>query len=147
MKVAYEYCDYLIEQLVAIGDTEVIALDTNAQVEHFWSSGPCDPIESCGMGPRYIVKEIEDPPTWLIEGLYIYYHESEYTRDECVRFAVEIILRTSHHPYAADLRDLYYKTGKFANSLKEFFALRGFLSPKQRAAIDINHARRNRQAY
>jgi len=142
MKIAHEYCDYLIRRLVAIGDEAVNKLDLSAQVEHFWSSGPCDPIESCGMGDRYYVEDINEPPSWLIDGLMVYYRDSEYTREDCTQAAVRIMLRESYHPYASALRDLYYKKGRFADSLKGFFATRGFLSPKQQLAINKSFTRR-----
>ncbi len=85
MKVAYEYCDYLVERLVAIGEDEIAALDMTKQVEHFWSLGPCEPIESLGLGWRYQVREIEDPPEWMIQGLIKYYAESQYTREDCIK--------------------------------------------------------------
>lgn len=147
MRIAYEYIDYLMEPIVAIGEDEIAALDMTKQVEHFYSMGSCDPIESSGLGWKYNVREIEDPPEWLIRGLMKHYDGSEYTREDCEKFAVLILCKESRNPLAKDLLTLHYKRGKFAESLKQFYAERGYLTQKQRAALNYDFRKRHYEYY
>lgn len=129
MKTTYatEYLDYLC---VRFAGTDIATLDMTAQVEHFWSSGPCDPIESTGMGPRYTLHEI-DIPDWLITGLTI-------KSDDDVSLAAKIV--SAHYDECDLYRALRYlttksKPGKFYRSLIEWYTTHGTLSSKQIAAV------------
>jgi hypothetical protein len=61
LTLVHEYCGYLQEPIVAFSTD---GLDMSAQTKHYWSSGPCDPIEFSGMGPRYRVETVE-VPEWM----------------------------------------------------------------------------------
>jgi len=62
-KIAIEYCGYEHEELVAVGEAEIATLDLEDRVEHYFSWGPCEPIFSTGLGPRYRIVEI-NLPAW-----------------------------------------------------------------------------------
>ncbi len=141
MKIAYEYHDYLIEEIAAIGDRAIAELDLTATTTHYYSGGACDPIESIGDGPRYRVETVNDPPEWLVSGLRVYYAGNQFTHEECVAVAVKVLLGHSQQPQASDLRQLHYKRGRFADSLREWFSTHGHLSPKQSAALYIDFRR------
>jgi len=129
MKVAYEYKGFLVEVIAGIGEGEIGKLDLGERVDNYYSMGCCDPIEVVGKRPRYEVREIPDPPQWLVGGLAV------MGVDNPVREAVLIYMGRSDAPQAADLRELIFKHSRFCVSLQEFYAERGFLSVRQIRAM------------
>ena len=123
-----------------MGDDEISHLDMAATVMHYWSSGACDPIEPTGQGPRYRVIDV-DIPDWLVSGLGM--SERGQSLDATILQRAAAMIMAGYGPYGY-LRDLSFETGKFARSLQEFYATRGYLSDKQRACIGRNWRKYNR---
>ena len=136
IKVALEYVGYDVERLCAVG-AECDALDLGAQTEHFYSSSPLDPIVSAGLGARYRLIGVGGPE-WLLSGIRIgqadgrWYdgHSSEWWAANIALYGV-----SRREGWAYALRPLITKRGKFADSLREFFAARGYLTDKQASFV------------
>lgn len=120
-----EYTGYLCERYAGI-----VAPDMSATVEHFWSSGACDPIESTGQGPRYTAHDV-DVPEWLIAGLTV------NCADDVQNVACRIASgRWDDCELYRALRYLTIgKPGKFARSLIEQYSKTGTLSKNQVACV------------
>lgn len=125
-RIAYSYNGYLCSSIAAIGDEEISKLDLTEQTEHYHSMGWDEPIYSTGLANRYTVEEI-DIPEWLIEG-YAIEHDG-------LGGPVRVVVGRTNNDIESALRDLLFAHGKFAESLREFYRTRGFLSPRQRNAL------------
>lgn len=134
--VALKYCDYLIERIAAVGDTAIAALDLSETTTHYWSGGACEPIEDAGQGPLYRLIEV-DVPDWLIAGVVRGQADGRWA-DGCdaLTWAARLAIGERATGWADALRLLITKRGKFADSLRAWFATHGYLTDKQANACE-----------
>ena len=146
MRYAIEYTGYLTSQIAAV-EEQIDKLDLTETCEHWWSSGPCDPIVSVGQAPRYHVEE-QDVPSWVVAGVARGQDDGRWEGFDPRLAALEIVL--GEHSYRCDwckaVRILAVRTkhGKFERNLIEYFAGHGVLTPGQASAIINPPYRRNR---
>ena len=139
MKVALEYCDYLVERIVATG-SDIDALDMTAQVEHWVSSGWDEPIVSAGMLPKYRMIDL-DVPNWLVNGIVRGQKDGRWwgSKDfpmDADTVAADIVLNGGNSwILAVAILARSDKHNRFENSVIDWFVTHGEISTKQANCI------------
>jgi hypothetical protein len=145
VKIAYEHTDYLVKHLVAVGDNEVDKLDLSKQTIQWYSSGPLDPIVKVGERNAYEISEVE-VPVWLVKGIARGQVDGRWGGGDggsALYWGVRIITRDYWGDgWESALFHLAQKKGKFIESVRQFFVRRGYITPKQAAAVMRNWGRR-----
>jgi hypothetical protein len=136
VKIALEYVGYLREQVAAVGSDEIASLDLAEQNEHYRSSSAIDPITSCGSEPRYRIIE-DEIPDWLIAGIRRGQADGRWDDGHSALWwaATIAVFGAGERGWALALRRLINKRGKFAESIREFFATHGYLTENQASYV------------
>jgi hypothetical protein len=115
-----EYVDYMVERVV----TDSSRIDLDELTMHYYSGGPCDPIEPIGMYPRYTRRTI-NVPDWLVAAL---------GRDKAV-----MVMTGAHDSYPMYKAVRYLaresRPGKYYRSLIDWYVNHGQLTPRQIDAV------------
>ena len=89
---------------------------------------------------KYKVVEI-DIPEWFCKGIVVKMRGEGYPLDKIEESCKERTVKLWFAPFGKNIESLTYKTGKFADSLKEWFASHGYLTGRQIDALNKPYRR------